>query len=70
MRATMADAEVGVLTMAEAARCLGVSRERVRQLVGSGVLTISRRFARTYVASQSVAAEIERREIQRRTNGR
>lgn len=66
MRASMGDAEVGVLTFAEAARCLGVSRQRVQQLVDQGVLTISRRFHRQYVAAASVAAEVERRDRARR----
>jgi len=66
MRASMSDAEVGVLSFAEAGRCLGVSRQRVQQLVDQGVLHTSRRFARTYVAAASVAGEVERRAEQRR----
>jgi len=70
MRATMHEAEIGVLTFAEAGRCLGVSRQRVAQLVDEGVLSVSRRFGRTYVASTSVEHEVRRRECQRRGEGR
>ena len=66
MRAALHDADLGVLTYAEAARCLDMSRERVRQLVASGVLTISRRYGRLYVSAASVAVEVKRRDKLRR----
>jgi excisionase family DNA binding protein len=66
MRLSMVGADLGVLTYAEAGRVLGVSRQRVQQLVEAGVLSVSRRYGRVYVSCGSVESEVRRRECERR----
>lgn len=54
----------GVLTYAEAARELGVSRQRVAQLADRGTLSVIRLRGRRYVGHRSVINEAARREAE------
>lgn len=51
----------GILTLAEAARMVGLTRERVRQLCENGTLGTVRMYGRRYVGAASLAAYWKKR---------